>query len=868
MLTLREYQERSLDALQAYLRDAATIGARRAFVVHTDRAYREVPQLPGLPYVCLRVPTGGGKTVMAAHAVGLVARDLLQADSAVCLWLVPSNTIRDQTLKALRDRSHPYRQALQSRVGGDVQVMDLAEAHSVTRSNLTNATCVIVSTLAALRVEDTDGRKIYEESGALMPHFSGLTPAQEGRLESGPAGRPIYSLANALGLHRPIVVMDEAHNARTALSFDTLARFAPSCIVEFTATPELTHLPERGRFASNVLHHVSAAELKAEEMVKLPIRLFTRPDWKETLGDAVAKQRELEALAAKEEKTTGEYLRPIVLMQAQAKSKGRETLVPETVKKALIEDCKVPAEQIAIATGETREIDDVDLMARDCPIRFVVTVQALREGWDCPFAYILCSLAESNSARAVEQVLGRVLRMPYARRKNAPDLNCAYAYAASAKFGEVVKSLQDALVESLGFERIEAEDLVVPPVQEKLPDPGPLFSRVSQEVTQKPDLSALPPKLAERVVYDEPSKQVIVYGVLGEGDLAPLQGCFRKETDKAAMVALLKKSVGASAKTAKAVAPIKVPLLGRRVHGDLLQFDEEVLHEGEWNIATCDPALTEAEFASAAATATEGTIDVTDRGKLEIATIREMQEQLALMIGEKGWTVPGFANWLDRHFQHPDIPQAQSSLFIQRAVEKLIESRGATLAQLARRKFDLLKALVAKIDLHRRAAHKTAFDAYLFGDLKKQVEVDPALCLTIEPDKYAPNWLYEGGFRFQKHAFPRIGELKADGEEFECAQFLDAHPKIEIWVRNISGRALTSFWLQTSTDRAYPDFVARLTDGRILAVEYKNATDWSNDDSKEKRAVGALWADRSGGRCRYVMPKGKTDLASIDLAIR
>ena len=79
---------------------------------------------------------------------------------------------------------------------------------------------------------------------------------------------------------------------------------------------------------------------------------------------------------------------------------------------------------------------------------------------------------------------------------------------------------------------------------------------------------------------------------------------------------------------------------------------------------------------------------------------------------------------------------------------------------------------------------------------------------------------------------------------------------------NFRGGPESSFWLQTSTDKFYPDFVALLTDGRFLVVEYKGEHLWSNDDSKEKRAVGALWADRSGGRCLFIMPKGK-DFALI-----
>ena len=245
-----------------------------------------------------------------------------------------------------------------------------------------------------------------------------------------------YSLCNVLRLHRPIVIMDEAHNARTQLSFDTLARFNPSCIIEFTATPETTHKPERGQFASNILHHVSAAELKAEDMVKLPIKLETRSEWKEVLAEARKTQQTLEALAVEEEKQTGEYIRPIVLLQAQPKSQTRGPLTVEVVRQSLIDDFHIPEDQIAVATGQTREIDDVDLFARNCPIRFIITVAALKEGWDCSFAYVLCSVAEIGSACAVEQVLGRVLRLPRATRKQHAELNCAYALAASRRFIE------------------------------------------------------------------------------------------------------------------------------------------------------------------------------------------------------------------------------------------------------------------------------------------------------------------------------------------------------------------------------------------------------------------------------------------------
>ena len=183
--------------------------------------------------------------LMACHALGIAANKLLHNERVVCLWLVPTNTIREQTLTALRDRKHPYRQALASRFAGPVTVLDLTEALYVQAGTMAGETCVIVSTLAALRVEETEGRKVYETNGALQHHFTGLTAEQDAVLERNDDGTRACSLANVLRLHAPIVIMDEAHNARTPLSFDTLARFRPSCIIEFTATPETTHDPAK-----------------------------------------------------------------------------------------------------------------------------------------------------------------------------------------------------------------------------------------------------------------------------------------------------------------------------------------------------------------------------------------------------------------------------------------------------------------------------------------------------------------------------------------------------------------------------------------------------------------------------------------------
>ncbi|MBN1488450.1 MAG: DEAD/DEAH box helicase family protein [Phycisphaerae bacterium] len=875
MLELKEYQKRSLEVLEAYLKKATTMHADTAFYDQTRRPYREVQRLPDLPYVCLRIPTGGGKTLMACHALGIAARDYLQAERTVCLWLVPTNTIRDQTLAALRARNHPYRQAVASWFSGQITVMDLTEALYVQRGTLDGETCIIVSTLAALRVEDTDGRKVYETCGALQHHFHNLGPCEEW-CERREDGTVPYSLANVLRMRRPVIIMDEAHNARTPLSFETLARLWPSCILEFTATPETTHRPEQGSFASNILHHVSAAELKAEDMVKLPIKLRTRPDWKEIVADAIQTQRHLENLALEEERETGEYLRPIVLLQAQPRSQNHETLTVEVVKQTLVDDFRIPEEQIAIATGQTREIDDVDLFARDCPLRYIITVQALKEGWDCAFAYVLCSVAEMGSTRAVEQILGRILRLPRAERKSRPELNCAYALAASPRFIAAAQALTDALVEN-GFQRIEAGMLVVPQEETgSLFEPGTLWSAIPESVadtvSEAPELSRLEPSVRNRVTYTESTGELRVTGEFTEQDRDLLRACFSTSDARATVDRLHEVSQERAARSTSPSArnqAFRVPCLGIRVDGQLELFEESHFLGVQWDLSECSAALSEAEFSLASARGGAGEVDVSEAGRVEIRFVDQLHDQLSLLGAEPGWDMASLVNWLDRQIALPlrhEFTRAQSSAFIHRIVTYLCEERGLPLDQLARHKFRLRNAVTSKLHTIRDEQAHQSYQRMLFQAGVAEIEVDPALCLSYSADRYSPNWYYEGTYRWRKHFFPLIGELQPQGEEFECALFLDQMEEVEYWVRNLERRVDSSFWLQTSTDRFYPDFVATLRDGRILVVEYKGEDRWSNDDSREKRAVGELWAERSQGMCLFIMPRGR-DLGAISQVV-
>ncbi len=792
MLALKVYQQNALDALCQYLRVARVEGAKHAFIEITERGYRAVDQLPGLPYVCLRIPTGGGKTLMACYAVSIAAQEFLRQEHSLVLWLVPTNAIKDQTLTALRDVKHPYRQALDSTLGYRVTVMDLAEALSVQRATLDSNTTLIVSTLAALRVEDTDGRKVYEQNGFLMSHFDNLPGPVAAALEKYQGSdKPVPSLANVLKSRHPIVIVDEAHNARTALSFDTLARFSPSCILEFTATPDQERAP------SNVLYHVSASELKAENMIKLPIRMQLRSGWKEALASAIAQRAHLEDMATAEHAATGEYLRPIVLVQAQPRAQNADRVTVEVVKEGL-QELGVPEEQIAVETGEAREVkawEDAHkrtVFDDTCPIRFIITVDKLREGWDCPFAYVLCSVREMGAHTAVEQILGRVLRLPKATRKRHDDLNYAYAFVTSARFDQAANGLVDALVDN-GFTRFEAR-------AEVHAQQGPLFDD-------------LPLFAAQDQAQRTPAER---------GDV------------------------------------FQVPQLALWVDEELEPLEQSHLLHIQWDLAGCNPTLSEEEFPSQPQPARELDVDVDDRGAVRIKYAEQdfaagLAQQLAMLLPQDDTTPTALVVWLDQHIPHYwEITQEQNHLFLLAMVEALINQRGLTIEQLSRERLRLREAAAHKINEHRQRAMRAGFQQMLFGEMPNaRLEVSPRCVFRFDPNYYPLNDLYDGAFEFKKHYYRAVGAM--NGEEARCAAAIDALPKVKYWVRNIERQPDFSFWMQTPADKFYPDFVALLEDSRILVVEYKGADRLTTDDTKEKRALGELWAHRSDGQCLFLL---------------
>jgi type III restriction enzyme len=442
----KEYQETALDILKTYLETARVHGAKSAFERVTKeqpRTYKALAPLPETPYICLRIPTGGGKTYMAARSASIAADMYLDQEYPIILWLVPTKVIREQTLETLKKPNHPNREALMTAFKGHVKVLDISEFTQIRPQDLRDHACVIVGTFASLRVKDTDGRKVYAHNEHLEPHFINL-PAGIDNLElieeGTDQGEPKFSFRNLLTLHRPLVIVDESQNAATKLMHEVFTRIQPECVFEFTATPTEN---------SNILYNVSASQLKHEQMIKLPIVLTEHQTWENAIQDAILTRKKLAELAAKEP----DFVRPIVLIQTE--EKGREVTVG-VVEKFLIEQCNLSRKQIAIATGTQRELDGVNLFDPDNKIEAVITMEALKEGWDCSFAYVFCSVATVHSKKDVEQLLGRVLRMPYARERVHTELNRAYAHVSSASWTKAAEQMEDCLVD-MGFDKLEAE---------------------------------------------------------------------------------------------------------------------------------------------------------------------------------------------------------------------------------------------------------------------------------------------------------------------------------------------------------------------------------------------------------------------------
>lgn len=879
-ISLKTYQQTALDTLAAFARAARVKGPVSAFSELAGRPWHAGAFGDDLPCVCLRIPTGGGKTVLAAHAVPLLAREWAAVDAPVTVWLVPSDAIRQQTLKALQTPGHPYRAALADAYGEGLRVCVLEDVAQIAPPEWGRNAIVVVASIQSFRIEDAGQRNVYSFSESFEPHFRGVDERALGRLRELPdalvthedverdatgvlagfAGQPRWSLANWLALHQPLLIVDEAHTAKTDKSFTALQRLNPSFILELTATPIAAK--------TNVLYHVSAQELAAEDMIKLPIVLAEHPEgWPAAVFGAVQTQRKLEAEALKDEAAGAGYVRPIVLFQAQ---NAGEEMPPEKLRDYLVDELKLPAHQVVVATGKERGLDDIPLAARDCPVRYVITVQALREGWDCPFAYVLCSLQKLSSATAVEQLLGRVLRMPYAARRGREALNRAYAHVCAAEFSQAAHALADRLIEHMGFEALDVASMIAPPSSlplwdndlEKNQAPAPIqqapIATNFEAIAASPKLLALP-GVQQRAIAGV--QQVVVTGHIGQDTeallLAQVRGA-KKQEQVREQVAQHNALVAAQAAPASRNMPFApLPTLGYRLDAQapLWPLEREAVLEA----VELDLLAPQAVQLPSFQVAQESDVFEIGMDGARVALRLAGSAQMAMDWESSSIDADTLVGWLDQSlFKAPELAgftQSQRRAYLAAVVNHQLHGCGVPLVVLAQARFKLTRAIEAHVGDLREAATRRAFQQQVLGlgdGGAWLIEPDWAHPHVFEPGRYpAPvASRYGGRYQFSKHYFPVLADLKDGGQEFQCAQLIDRHPKVRHWVRNLD-TAPCGFGLPTSRGRFYADFVAELVDGRVALLEFKGAHLLNDPYEIEKRQVGELWARTSGARAVF-----------------
>jgi type III restriction enzyme len=426
----------------------------------TDGMHRSVPN------ICLKVPTGGGKTLLASAAIGPIQADYFRRQTGLVLWIVPSDAIYRQTWKQLADREHPYRQMLERASGGRVKLLEKTDAFSVRDAE--GMLCILLLMLPSAARQSKETLRMFRDSGKFASFFppEDDDPANENLLRTVPNldyndladlgyGQGILpgsislkqSLGNVLRLLRPLIVLDEGHRAYTDTARKTLLDFNPRFILELSATPNTNH-----KHQSNVLVNVPGVDLKDEQMIKLPINVINeaKGGWKHTLMLAHAKLAELAKEANALRAADGRYIRPILVVRVERTGKGQEekqAVHAEHAKKYLTETLGVREEEIRLKTSDLDELGDEDLLLEACPVRYIITKDALREGWDCPFAYVLAILSKTTAQTALTQMIGRILRQPHARLTGRMPLDECYVYTFDQDVNEAVQGVRRGLAD-------------------------------------------------------------------------------------------------------------------------------------------------------------------------------------------------------------------------------------------------------------------------------------------------------------------------------------------------------------------------------------------------------------------------------------
>lgn len=406
-----------------------------------------------IPHVCMRVPTGGGKTLLAAESLVRMNRR-----TGLVLWMVPNTAIYEQTKRAMWTKEHPYRQVLERASGGRVNMLE--KDGNFQKADLDHYLCVmLVSLQAANRTNNKEFLKMFRESGRYSSFFPDEDDADAYKalirehpgLDTAPDGRPLRTLANVFKMCRPTIVLDEAHKSYgrniDVINEQWVSRFDPSLVLELSATPNSQK--------SNVLVDIGGLDLKEEEMIKLPIHVTGHGDtpWQQVLMAVEAQLSDLSEKAELLHYNSGRHIRPMALVRVSRTGKNQRDgtrLHAEDVREYLTDSIGVLAQEVRVQSSETKELQGEDLMSPHSQVRWIITKDALKEGWDCSNAYILVLLDNTRANITVTQMMGRVLRQPHARLTEIAELDQCYIHCGDTSVDAAVAHVR-AELEQEGF---------------------------------------------------------------------------------------------------------------------------------------------------------------------------------------------------------------------------------------------------------------------------------------------------------------------------------------------------------------------------------------------------------------------------------
>jgi type III site-specific deoxyribonuclease len=883
-MELKKYQKRVIDDLNDYLNFlASTQSLSRAYSEYWEARHVTVGSktshvqeyqntITDVPNICYKVPTGGGKTFLAAASVKPIFDYLPSTAARVLVWLVPSEAILTQTLRALKDPHHPYRRRLNTDFGGRVEVYskdELLTGQSFSPTIIADQLSVMVLSYDSLRSKKKDDRKVYQENGNLTS-FSTFLGNPEHPIENAAKG----SLAQYINQLNPVVIVDESHHATSSLSREMLTILNPSFILDLTATPTES---------ANVISYVSASELKLEHMVKLPVVAYNRTSKEEVITDAIDLRCSLEKVANEARKQGGRYIRPIVLFQAEPRHKEDVTSFKKLREKLIA--AGIPKEEIAIKTAQKDELKNINLLSEECPIRYIITVNALKEGWDCSFAYILASVANRTSRVDVEQILGRVLRQPYATKvQDKSVLNMSYVLASSNNFSETIRQIIAGL-NAAGFtkrdyriaddegqldlenvtDKISAEEAETPEqfsllsvsdsgedatTEEFLDFDESLVSVAVEERAVETSLSNIDTHEVEGDSYSLPSKNVLEMLNQAEEQESSYQQDIQKIANNVE-VSFMEysgedsvKSYSVNEKFRDDISSLRIPQffikseesdLFNLGNGDYDLLQKESLNAG-FNLLTKDTSIN-----LGAVDEEMYLIDVKDQADTPVTSrlgreAQQMMREHFMNMSDEGKRYEAIEQIYQRVVKRiNEIPDSQLKKYIERIVEGFSAEDMLFYYENSHKIAEQVYAKIKRLlEEHRIEKFNTDLET-------ESISVRASYAL---PDLIFPKETVTYGI--SKSLYEEEGKM--NNLEMRCAERFSGLDNVKWWHRNIERKG---FCINGPINH-YPDFIVETNNGHIVMVETKGAH-LKNEESAQKLKLGKRWADKAGETYRYYM---------------